>query len=108
LSRLSEPSANSSFDNDVNGEDGSRGTVPANVDAAADASCPHDCKPYKLSEKIPKKARIIFRQSFRGSSESAICYRQRLVVSVGNFQRAKHEVFIIASGARDIVKSSLQ
>jgi hypothetical protein len=35
------------------------------------------------------------------SSESAICYRQRLVVSVGNFQRAKHEMFITASSARE-------
>ena len=35
-----------------------------------------------------------------GSSEIAICFRQRLLVSVGNFQRAKHEVFITANGIR--------
>ena len=45
---------------------------------------------------------------FHRSSESAICYRQRLVVSVGNFQRAKHEMFITAKSARKWVERGSQ
>lgn len=76
-----------------------------------EATYPHnvDCCKYTVDDIaiILKAVRInaqtdisSYDSALHRSSESAICYRQRLVVSVGNFQRAKHEMFIIARSAR--------
>jgi hypothetical protein len=76
-----------------------------------------DCRKYTVDDiaTILKAVRInaqtdisSYDSALHRSSESAICYRQRLVVSVGNFQRAKHEMFITAKKCSEVVERDSQ